>query len=212
MYHRPMNAPLADLAVFILAGGKSTRMGTDKAFVLLDGRTLIERALEAGRAVSSDVRIVCPGEQGQAARVQPFAPVVQDRFPGCGPLAGIHAALCTSTREWNLMLAVDLPFVTPALFEFLAAIARGSGAIVTVPRVAGRLQPLCGVYRREFADTAENSLRAGRYKIDACFDPDQTLVVGEDELQEGGFPAEMFCNLNTPEELATHSGRLITDL
>lgn len=186
-----------DLAAFILAGGKSTRMGADKAFVPLDGRTLLARALELARSVTSNVQIV-----GEAAKFRAFAPAVEDVFAGCGPLGGIHSALRVSSAPLNLVLAVDLPFVTPELLKFLIARASGSQATVTVPRVAGGFQPLCAIYRREFADGAERALHAGRYKIDALFDPKQTQVICEDELQACGFSAEIFRNLNTPEELA----------
>ena len=83
-----MSGAPTDFTAFILAGGNSTRMGRDKAFVMLQGRTLLARALEVCRTVTSDVRIV-----GDRKKFAPFAPVVEDVFPGCGPLAGIHAAL-----------------------------------------------------------------------------------------------------------------------
>jgi len=177
-------------------------MGTDKPFVTLGGRTLLAQALEVARGVTHDVRIV-----GEAAKFREFAPVVEDVFRGCGPLAGIHAALRASAAEWNLMLAVDLPFVTRELLQYLLARARSSAAMVTVARAAGGWQPLCAVYRREFAEVAEKALREGRYKIDALFDATRTLVIGEDELRTGGFSAEMFRNLNTPEELAEACGQ-----
>ena len=160
-----MDGTLSDVAAFILAGGKSTRMGADKAFVVLDGRTLLARALESARGVTADVRIV-----GDPAKFAEFAPVVEDVFRECGPLGGIHAALRASAAELNLMLAVDVPFVSAGLVEFLIARARGSAALVTVARAGGRWQPLCAVYRREFADAAEKALQQGRYKIDALFD------------------------------------------
>jgi molybdopterin-guanine dinucleotide biosynthesis protein A len=101
------------------------------------------------------------------------------------------------------MLAVDLPFVTPALLEYLIGRARDStSAGATVARIGGRSQPLCAVYRREFGDAAESALRAGRYKIGALFDVARTLVVGEDELIAAGFAPAMFHNLNTPGDVA----------
>jgi len=187
----------ADVTAFILAGGNSTRMGTDKAFVMLEGRTLLARALEVCRTVTSDVRIV-----GDRKRFAPFAPVVEDVFPGCGPLAGMHAALRASQTDWNVLLAVDLPFVSPALLHFLVAQARQGEAMVTVPRAGKGWQPLCAVYRRAFADAAETALRAGRYKIDALFDDSPIRPVVEEDLRRAGFSPEVFRNLNTPEELA----------
>jgi molybdopterin-guanine dinucleotide biosynthesis protein A len=191
-----MDGAAPDVTAFILAGGKSTRMGADKAFVTLDGRTLLARALELARGVASDVRIV-----GDPVKFAAFAPVVEDVFRGCGPLGGIHAALRASQTELNLMIAVDVPFVSVALLQYLIERARSSEAPATVPRCGGGWQPLCGVYRREFAKVAEKALREGRYKIDALFDAG-VCEVGEEELRAGGFCVEMFRNLNTPEELA----------
>ena len=175
-------------------------MGTDKAFLALDGRTLLARALDLARSVTPDVRIV-----GPAATFAVFAPVVEDVFPECGPLGGIHAALRASHAELNLVLAVDTPFVPPALLPFLITRARGSTATVTVARAGGGWQPLCAVYRREFADAAEKALREGRYKIDALFDEVRTEVIGEDELEAAGFSANVFRNLNTKLDLEAAS-------
>ena len=205
-YDRAKGAFLQDLAAFILAGGKSTRMGRDKAFVALEGRTLLARALEVTRSVTSNVRIV-----GDAAKFAAFAPVVEDVFRGCGPLGGIHAALRASAADLNLMLAVDVPFVSPQLLQFLIAQARESSAIVTVVRTRDGWQPLCGIYRRDFADVAEKVLRAGRYKIDALFETATTRIIDEEVLAAAGFFADLFRNLNTPKELAEASGMRAQD-
>jgi molybdopterin-guanine dinucleotide biosynthesis protein A len=195
-----MEAPSSDVTVFILAGGKSTRMGSDKAFVVLDGRTLLARALELARSVTSEVRIV--GDPAKFAKFAAGAPVVEDIFPNCGPLGGIHAALRSSSTELNLMLAVDVPFVSAALLQYLLERARNSAsATVTVAHAGGNWQPLCAVYRRNFADAAEQSLRAGHYKIDKLFAAPRTQTVAEEELKAAGFPSTMFRNLNTREEL-----------
>ena len=190
--------PHLDVAAFILAGGRSTRMGTDKAFVTFAGRTLLARALNVARSVTSDVRIV-----GDPVKFSPFAPVIEDLVPGCGPLAGIHAALRASTAEFNLILAVDMPFVSPALLHFLISRAQESAsAIVTVPRSARGWQPLCAIYRRQFGVAAEKALRAGHYKIDALFAPPETQAIEVLALEQAGFAPDIFRNLNTPEELA----------
>lgn len=196
LYDRRMDGASGDVAAFIVAGGKSTRMGADKAFVEFGGCTLLVRAMEVARAVTDDVRIV-----GDGRKFAGSAPVVEDVFRGCGPLGGIHAALRASGAELNLMLAVDVPFVSAALLAFLIARARGSAAIVTVARSGGRWQPLCAVYRREFAEAAERALREGRYKIDPLFEVVPTLVVEEKELAAAGFSDGMFRNLNTREEV-----------
>jgi len=198
MYHRPMASAHQDVAAFILAGGNSTRMGADKAFVRLDGRTLLERVLELARTVTPDVRIV-----GDPAKFATLAAVVKDLFPGCGPLGGIHAALRASNQELNLILAVDTPFVSQELLQYLIERARSSpSAGVTAARAGRGWQPLCAIYRREFADVAEQALKRGLYKIDALFGAPQTQAIEERDLEAAGFSQAMFRNLNTPEELA----------
>jgi molybdenum cofactor guanylyltransferase len=191
------NAPARDLTAFILAGGKSTRMGTDKAFVEYDGRTLLARALDLAHSITPGVRIV-----GTHDKFAPFAPVVEDIFRGCGPLGGIHAALRASLTELNLMLAVDTPFVSWAFLQYLITQAQTAPeAAAVVARADGGWQPLCAIYRREFAGAAENALRAGRNKIDRLFDVVPTRVIEQDELEGAGFSPAIFRNLNTPEEL-----------
>jgi molybdenum cofactor guanylyltransferase len=197
LYHLPMESA-AHTSAFILGGGKSTRMGTDKAFVQLNGRTLLDRALDTARAVTMKVKIV-----GSSAKFSAYAPVVEDLFPDCGPLAGIHAALRSSTSDLNLILAVDMPFITTPLLEFLLRKAvESQSSIVIAPRTTNGWQPLCAVYRREFRHVADQALRAGRYKIDALFDPSRTQSIPEEDLHAAGFSADLFRNLNTPDDLA----------
>ena len=172
-------------------------MGTDKAFISLGGHALLARALDCVRSVTSEIRIV-----GDRQKFAAFAPVVEDIFPGCGPLGGIHAALRSSTTDLNFILAVDVPFISPALIHFLINRASSPTSVVTVPSAGHGLQPLCAIYRREFVTVAEKALMESRYKIDALFDPATTRVIPERELQSAGFLPSMFRNLNTPDELA----------
>ena len=104
----------ASRAAYLLAGGKSTRMGENKAFIDFRGQTLLDRALATLRAVCDSVTIV-----GDPSTFASYSPVIPDLFPGCGPLAGIHAALTHSSAELNIMLAVDMPFVSAELLRFL---------------------------------------------------------------------------------------------
>jgi molybdopterin-guanine dinucleotide biosynthesis protein A len=183
------------VAAFVLAGGKSTRMGTDKAFLKLGGQTLLERALQLAGRVAGEVHIV-----GDPQKFLPFGQVIEDVYPGRGPLGGLQAALARNPGELNLMLAVDLPFVEAGFLTYLMAAADESGAIVTVPRTAGGWEPLCAVYRREFEPVAERALQKGRNKIDALFTQVESRVIGEEELVRMGFSVNMFRNLNTQEE------------
>jgi molybdopterin-guanine dinucleotide biosynthesis protein A len=186
----------SQLSGFVLAGGKSTRMGQDKAALPLNGRTLLEHALAALRSVCRDVAIL-----GKPELYGTLAPVYEDIFPGCGPLGGIHAALSNSRTRFSLVIAVDTPFLAPEFLSYLAERAIAANATVTTPEINHYTQPLCTVYSLDFLPIAERALKAGNYKIVPLFPRDGTLVVREAELRRFAFAAEMFDNLNTPEDL-----------
>jgi molybdenum cofactor guanylyltransferase len=197
------NTAMRGLTAFILAGGKSTRMGMDKAFVEYEGRTLLMRTLDLARSVATEVWIV-----GSNEKFAGLAPVLEDIFHDCGPLGGIHAALRASPTELNLMLAVDTPFVSLAFLQYLISQARSAPeAAAIVPRTGGTWQPLCAIYRLEFAGVAENALRAGENRIDRLFDVVPIRVIEQQELEGAGFSPAIFHNLNTPAELEAQRQR-----
>jgi molybdopterin-guanine dinucleotide biosynthesis protein A len=182
------------VSAFVLAGGRSSRMGTDKAFLEIGGKTLLDRAMAIARAASENVRVVGPPEK--------FGPsAVPDLFPGQGPLAGIHAALRASDTETNLILAVDCPFIPPKFVRVLMERAVQSKATVVVPKTSDGFQPLCAAYRHDFADLAETALREGRNKIDPLFAATATEIIGSEEIQKLGFGEDIFRNLNSPADL-----------
>src|SRR5258706_14329603 len=199
---------------FLLAGGKSSRMaadpGKDKAFLEFGGQTLLDRALDVMGEVCEHVAIVGDPanftkygslkSMSSKSESSKYPSVVADIFPGCGPLAGIHAALLHSSAELNLILAVDMPFVSGELLAFLFAAAEENDAIVTVPRSGKGLQPLCAIYRRDFSTVAEQALRAGKFKIDATFSSVSVRVIEEGELAAAGFSEQSFFNVNTPQD------------
>ena len=200
VYDRVMrDATAADVSAFVLAGGKSTRMGSDKAFLEFEGRTLLDRALKLAQSITSHVSIV-----GSREKFDRFARVIEDIFCGCGPLGGIHAALQSSQTELNFILAVDMPFVPVTFLRYLLDQARTTAdGVVIVPRADGKRQTLCAVYRRGFADAAEQALRAGKNRIDLLFNDVPIRVVEEEELQHAGFSPSIFRNLNTRADLET---------
>jgi molybdenum cofactor guanylyltransferase len=208
-----------DVTGFVLAGGKSTRMGRDKAALQLDGRTLLERALDTVREVCGTAVVLGSRElYGQHG-----AEVVEDIYPGCGPLSGIHAALTHTRTGFNLIIAVDTPFLSADFLRFMVERAVESRATVTTPEIAGYRQPLCSVYSREFLPIAERALQANPnslkhrgteaeedsqattksrdYKIVPLFPEGHTLVITEEEMRRFAFTSEMFENLNTPDDL-----------
>src|SRR5947209_7369509 len=187
---------LRPITGFVLAGGKSSRMGTNKALLSLDGATLLQRTQTLLQSVCQRVFIL-----GQRELYGRFGECVEDVYRECGPVGGIHAALLNSSTEFNLITAVDTPFLTVELLGYMADRAKQSRAVVTTPRLGGFDQPLCSIYSREFLPVAEAALQSGNYKIVPLFPKENTLVISEAELAEFGVTPEIFDNLNTPEDV-----------
>lgn len=179
-------------AGFVLAGGRSSRMGRDKALLKLNGQTLVERALGSLREVCSEVAIA-----GGAEELARFGRLIPDQKAGCGPLEGIVAALEQSSFEWNLFLAVDMPYVPSAVWLRLLERAEDAKAIGVMARSLGQVQPLCAVYARRASGRLREELQAGRWKITAA-----AAAAGDVECVDFE-EEEWFRNLNTQEEFRT---------
>ncbi|MBZ5522625.1 MAG: molybdenum cofactor guanylyltransferase [Acidobacteriia bacterium] len=180
---------------FVLAGGKSSRMGRDKALLELDGATLAERTCDLLAHVCGKAAILgAPELYGHLGECYP------DIYTDCGPLAGIHVALLNSQTRLNFITAVDTPFLSEEFLAYVLQRAAGSQAAVTVPEIAGYVQPLCAVYTPAFLPVAEAALRGGLYKIVPLFSEVESLVLTGDELKRFALDSGMFDNLNTPED------------
>ena len=175
---------------FILTGGKSSRMGEDKAFLKLRGETLLDIARQLAVKVCDTVMLV-----GDRARFGPDA--IEDIFPDSGPLGGIHAALSKTSADLNLVLAVDTPFLDARFLSWMLEQAASSNAVVTFPKLATGYQPLCAVYRKSFKDLAEEALKNGRFKIDPLYDKVSTRPITDADFKQLAFDSRMFDNLNT---------------
>jgi molybdopterin-guanine dinucleotide biosynthesis protein A len=182
------------VAGFVLAGGRSSRMGRDKTLLELNGETLVQLALRKLTAVCAEVAIA-----GGGVELDRIARVIPDSTPGCGPLGGIVAALEQSLHEWNLFLAVDMPFVPVEALRTLVA-AAGGEEMVLLAQADGYVQPLCGIYSRRALPALREELNAGRLKVkDAVA---ATRAVSYVEFAEVGW----FRNLNTPEDFRAAQG------
>jgi molybdopterin-guanine dinucleotide biosynthesis protein A len=173
-------------------------MGADKAFLQLAGKSLLEHALHLAREAADNVSVVGPAE-----KFAKYARVVPDIYENQGPLAGIHSALNWSRSDLNLIIAVDLPFVTAGFLKYLVSRARACSAVVTVPATSAGLQPLCAVYRKVFSQVASRALQQGRNKIDALFKDVSLRLISEEDLKTNGFDSAIFRNLNTPADWET---------
>lgn len=184
-----------NLTVQIMAGGKSTRMGADKAQVLLDGKTLLDRALERwagfGRALQLSV-----GPAQRAVLAPEGVRAVADVYPERGPLGGLHAGLLSCETELLLLVAVDSPFVTEELADALVEMSGQVPGDAWVYSLEGRPEPLFGLYRKSCLPVAEELLEAGENKMGILLRRVNT------EYLLGTGKQQFFVNLNTPEELA----------
>jgi molybdopterin-guanine dinucleotide biosynthesis protein A len=174
---------------FVLVGGRSSRMGRDKALLELDGVALAARAASLLAAVCDVVALV-----GDAARYGHLGyPVFPDEAPAAGPLAGIVTALGRTASEWNLILACDMPAVTPGLLAELQQQAGRSLADCVVPSGStGLPEPLCAAYRRRCLAPLENAVRTGNWKLRKALEllRYETWTVPEAELRNVNTPAE----------------------
>ena len=131
----------SNLTALILAGGKSTRFGADKARYAVEGRAMIERVVAVVAPVA-EALLISVGEEGVDYAV-PGARQVVNRVEGAGPLAGLHAGLAVAETPWLLVVACDMPFITPVVMQALLA-ARGPNTEAVVARTPdGRYHPLC---------------------------------------------------------------------
>jgi len=188
---------MLDVEGFILVGGASRRMGTDKSQLVINGKTTVQMIAEALEPATSRVRLV-----GAAAEtVTESIPDVHYRW---GPLGGIQAALRACRTECCVIVACDLPFVTSNLFAHLLDLMRNSEGVAQalVPLQSdGRPQPLCAVYKRvPCLAASEAAIAAGEHSPRAMLDKISTRYVEFETL--AGLPASenFFLNLNRPED------------
>lgn len=193
---------------FILIGGQSRRMGTDKSQLVLDGQTFVERiAMELGTATSS-IKVV--GNNTPASQLN--LPAAPDIYPQWGALGGVHAALSNCSAEWALVVACDFPFVTRELFGRLASLRDDFDAVAPI-QGDGIPQPLCALYRVEpCLGRAEQLIKSGERKPVALLQSVHTRWVSFDELADLERANHFFDNINTPEDYARLSEKgLSTD-
>jgi molybdopterin-guanine dinucleotide biosynthesis protein A len=178
-------------AGFVLAGGRSTRMGQDKALLTLGGEPLVKRGVRKLSKVCAEVAIA-----GGTQSLMQFGRIIRDESVGCGPLGGIVAGLEQSSFEWNLFVAVDAPFVPVSVLKALLVIPAGSPIVCVMARAQGVMQPLCAVYSRKALAVLRQELVAGRWKVTRAIEAAGLVkVIDFDD-------ASWFANLNTPEEFA----------
>jgi molybdopterin-guanine dinucleotide biosynthesis protein A len=177
---------------FILAGGASRRMGTDKSQLRLANQTFTERIAATLLMLTDSVTVV--------GRASSNLPSVADVYPQWGALGGLHAALAACKREWAIVVACDLPFVTAELFSHLASLRLDHDAVVPL-QPDDRPQPLAALYRvdpclQRATELIEHDRRRPLDLLEAV----KTRWVQFTEIRNLAQSERFFVNINTPED------------
>lgn len=185
--------PPADCSLIILAGGRSRRMGRDKASLPVDGSTLLRHLVDRLRPAADEV-IVAGGGNPEIRDVR----WVPDALPGAGPLGGMAAGLRAAAASAAWVVACDLPDVVPELARLLFSTLGTYEAVV--PRPHGRAEGTCAVYRTVLAARVEELLRQRRHSVLALLDRSRVRYLDGEELRAADPDLRSFRNLNTPED------------
>ncbi len=181
-----------DITACILAGGKSSRMGTDKGLLLLNQKPLIQHIIDAiPNSIINQIIIA------NSDSYSPFSiPVYSDIIPDCGPLGGIFTALKHAKTDWILLLSCDIPLINSSIIENLMHTQTDKKGIVYASNQ--KLHPLCGFYHVSILSEVETRLIAGELKMqELC----HTIPVFAVDLPQQW--ANNFKNINTPTDYNT---------
>jgi molybdopterin-guanine dinucleotide biosynthesis protein A len=187
---------MLEIEGFILSGGASSRMGTNKALLHLGGKQFVLRIAGALRQVCRSVSIVGAKDETNVLGL----PAVPDVYPQWGALGGLHAALIACEAEWAAVVACDLPFVTGELFVRLAHLRENFDAVIPVQN-DGRPQPLCALYRRApCLSVAQELIESGERRPRTLLHTVNARRVMTNELTDLEGSSHFFMNVNTPED------------
>lgn len=185
----------ATITGVILAGGKSRRMGQNKALMYLGEQRLIDRVAQVMRVVCDDILLVT---NIPAVYADLGLPMVQDILPEKGALGGIYSALYHAAPASCLVVACDMPFLQASVLRYLMAQARDYD--VVVPDIHGEYQPLHALYRQTCAAPIWQRMTSNRLKITDFFPEVRVRTVTARELQPFDPDLLVFQNINTPED------------
>jgi molybdopterin-guanine dinucleotide biosynthesis protein A len=186
---------IIDVTGVILAGGKSSRMGKNKALLDFGGRSIIEHTVDLFKSIFPEVLLVTntPEEyKGLSVRI------VTDIFPGKGSLGGVYTGLLYSSNEYSFIASCDMPFLKRGLIEFLMTLRDGYD--VVVPRLKGGHEPLHAVYSKRCLKPIEEMIKRNDLRIIGFYQGVRAREVSEEELAPFNPGPSAFINVNTPEE------------
>jgi molybdopterin-guanine dinucleotide biosynthesis protein A len=191
------------LAAAILAGGAARRLGgAIKPLLRIGDERIIDRQLAALRTITTDIFLVA---SDPAPYIDLGLRVVRDALPGARVLGAVYTAIVESPAPRTIVLAGDMPFVTPALFRALIADTRAQADLV-IPRTDRGLEPLCAVYAKACAAPIRERIRRGDLRVSAVPDGVRVCEVGPDILAALDGHGLLFTNVNTPHDYARAAG------
>ena len=137
----------------VLAGGKSSRMGTDKGMMMLNGKRFIDHIFNALVPVVDTVMIIANNDNYHRFNY----PVYEDIIKDCGPMGGIYTGLVKSQTEKNIVVSCDIPFITTDTLSYI--ISRIDNSDIIIPEHEGKLEPLCAIYKKNVRKNLGNYLK-----------------------------------------------------
>lgn len=179
----------------VLAGGRSSRMGRDKASVELNGRTLLQRSIDLLAPHVDDILVI--GDP--AAHADALALTIRDEQPGMGPLGGLVTALQHARHELIVVVACDMPGLTDAFIERIQ-LEMMHKADAIVPEHDGLIEPLAACYHRHCLSPFERCIAQGTLKMSDALEEVRTLFIPI-HPGTGEWPADLFRNINAPGDL-----------
>jgi molybdopterin-guanine dinucleotide biosynthesis protein A len=187
-------------AAIVLAGGKSTRFGRDKAGELLLGRSLLQRALDAFDGLVDECVIVhAAGQSLPVVTTSTALTLVQDLYPESGPLGGIYTGLGAMQAPVAVVVACDMPLLQPALLGGLLRLAPSNDLVVPVNN--GMPEPLCAAYSKLCIEAIKRQLDAGAFKVTGFYHQLSPLYLQPEQWRAFDPEGLSFRNLNLESDL-----------
>ncbi len=179
------------ISAFIIAGGKSSRFGEDKAVFLYRGKPLIERVIDVIRPVFNRIAII--GDNAEKFDYLGL-PSHRDIIPGIGPLGGLYTALRVADTGRVFIFACDMPGLNIGLIRYM--VEHSENVDVVIPVVGGFYEPLHAIYSKSCITPIETLIQEGKRQIFRFFDQVTIRQISADEIREYANPAEVFKNIN----------------
>ncbi|MDG5787816.1 molybdenum cofactor guanylyltransferase [Evansella sp. AB-P1] len=185
----------------ILAGGKSRRMGTNKALLEINGEKVVNRIEKHLNNITNDIVLITNNLEAFSFIQHKIA---KDIHIGKGPLSGIHSGITHSTNEWCFVVACDLPFFNEPIGQYMISLIGQEPIGGIVPKINGKLHPLYALYHRSILQEVENSLNSNTLKITELLEKLDVCIISERDFYKKGFTEEevemAFFNMNRPED------------